>query len=65
MKKRQKRLSLHRETVLKLDPAELRGIVGGGDTYNLAGCATSCRCNDHPDTFSANCTAACPFTSKG
>ena len=64
MKKRQKRLSLHRETVLKLDPSQLQGVVGA-NTYDYGACGTSCRCLDHPDTFSADCTTLCPCTSLG
>ena len=63
MKKRQKRLSLHRETVLTLDPSLLQHVAGA--TYDYGACGTSCRCLDHPDTFSANCTAGCPATSRG
>jgi hypothetical protein len=62
MKKRGKKLSLHRETVRNLDESRLQGVAGGG-TYDEGQCRTSCRCLDHPDTFSSDCTAHCPLTS--
>lgn len=67
MKKRAKRLTLHRETVRNLDESYLPEIRGGtgGWTYNPFQCGTTCRCFDHPDTFSADCTAGCPHTSEG
>lgn len=67
MKKHTKRLALHRETLRRLnDESKLRGAVGGsGFTYDPGNCGTTCRCFDHPDTFSATCTAGCPATSNG
>lgn len=66
MKKRAKRLSLHRETVRNLDPARLDGVVGGtGYTHDPGACGTTCRCLDFQDTFSAECTFDCPQTSMG
>jgi hypothetical protein len=66
MKKKARKLSLHRETVGKLDPSHLRGVVGGtGYTHDYAACGTSCRCRDFVDTFSAECTLECPQTSQG
>ncbi len=66
MKKKSKRLSLHRETLRKLDEAGLQGVVGG-TFYTRTGpqCGTSCRCVDYQDTFSADCTVECPATSQG
>ncbi len=66
MKKRQKKLALYRETVLALDPSRLQGVAaaGSGYTHNEQGCRTSCVCLDFPDTFSWDCTVACPETSK-
>ena len=63
MKKRQKKLSLRRETVRSLNEAGLgaaAGGSGGGYTYNLQQCNTSCDCFDDPGTFSAYCTEECP-----
>lgn len=64
MKKRTKRLSLRRETVRSLEVGRLSDIVGGnsggGHTYNVNECNTSCDCLDHPNTFSEFCTAECP-----
>ena len=65
MKKKSKRLSLHRETLRNLEEPGLRAAVGGNFTYDYAQCGTSCRCRDNVDTFSADCTAECPFTSNG
>ncbi len=39
MKKREKKLSLHRETVLKLDTVELKRAQGGVD---WTGCMSDC-----------------------
>ena len=66
MKKKTKRLALHRETVRNLDDSGLKGAVGG-TLYTRTGtqCATSCQCVDYTDTFSADCTAGCPATSQG
>ena len=66
MKKRNKRLTLHRETLRSLDEARLQEAVGGtGFTHDPGQCRTSCVCLDFPDTFSADCTAGCPATSMG
>lgn len=64
MKKKSKRLALHRETLRNLEEPGLKGVAGG-QTYDYAGCGTSCRCRDNIDTFSADCTAECPLTSNG
>lgn len=64
MKKRIKKLSLYRETLRNLDTSRLKGVAGG-NTYDPGACCTTCRCLDHPDTFSAGCTAGCPTTSLG
>jgi len=64
MKKRSRRLMLHRETVRILDRNHLREAVGGtGYTHDPGLCRTSCACLDFQDTFSADCTAGCPATS--
>jgi hypothetical protein len=65
MRKKNKRLALHRETVRTLDNAGLQGVVGGTYTRTGSGCASSCHCPDYVDTFSADCTADCPTTSLG
>jgi hypothetical protein len=39
MKKREKKLNLHRETVLRLDAAELRRVQGGDE---WTGCMSEC-----------------------
>ena len=66
MKKKSKRLALHRETVRNLEASGLKGVVGGtGYTHQEDMCRTSCACLDFQDTFSANCTAGCPATSLG
>jgi hypothetical protein len=66
MKKKNKRLALHRETVRNLDDSGLQKAAGGTlFTRTGAQCGTSCRCIDYPDTFSADCTAECPATSEG
>jgi formate-dependent nitrite reductase cytochrome c552 subunit len=65
MKKKSKRLALHRETVRNLDDIGLKGVVGGTWTRTGPQCATSCQCIDYQDTFSADCTADCPTTSLG
>jgi len=66
MKKKSKRLTLHRETVRRLDEAGLHGVVGG-TLWTRTGpqCATSCHCVDYQDTFSGDCTVDCPTTSQG
>jgi hypothetical protein len=65
MKKTNKRLTLHRETLRNLDEALLRSAAGGtGFTHDPNACRTSCACLDFIDTFSADCTAGCPATSK-
>lgn len=64
MKKRSKRLALHRETLRNLNEQGLKKVAGGF-TYDYAGCGTSCRCRDNVDTFSADCTIECPTTSLG
>jgi hypothetical protein len=63
MKKKSKRLSLHRETLRSLNEQGLRGVAGG-QTLDYAGCGTSCRCRDDIGTFSADCTIECPTTSN-
>jgi hypothetical protein len=64
MRKSNKRLTLHRETLRSLDEVRLQGAVGGtGFTHDPGNCRTSCRCLDFMDTFSADCTAGCPATS--
>jgi|tagenome__1003787_1003787.scaffolds.fasta_scaffold13892089_2 hypothetical protein len=65
MRKKNKRLALHRETVRNLDNAGLQGVVGGTYTRTGPQCATSCHCPDQQDTFSADCTVDCPTTSLG
>jgi hypothetical protein len=66
MKKKNKRLTLHRETVRQLDASGLKEVVGGtGYTHNPDQCRTSCACLDFQDTFSSDCTAGCPATSLG
>jgi hypothetical protein len=66
MKKRGKRLSLHRETVRNLVDSRLEGVAGAGNfTLDPGACGTTCRCLDDPGTFSAGCTTDCPFTSHG
>lgn len=65
MKKRNKRLALHRETLRNLEERGLRRAVGGAQTYDYAGCATSCLCLDDQGTFSSACTTICPTTSNG
>jgi hypothetical protein len=63
MKKQTRKLALHRETLRDLDGEILGGIaVGGGYTYNIWQCGTSCDCLDSPGTFSAYCTEECPTT---
>ena len=47
MKKTLKRLSLHRETLRNLQPADLRPAVGRGDTHEIQ---TGCACTDTCDT---------------
>lgn len=65
MRKKNKRLALHRETLRNLDESNLQAVVGGSNTYCAEACGTTCRCLDNLDTFSADCTAGCPFTSQG
>jgi hypothetical protein len=66
MRKKSKRLALHRETLRNLDEGGLKTAVGGTLwTRTGPGCATSCQCIEYPDTFSADCTAGCPTTSLG
>jgi len=66
MKKRTKKLALHRETVCKLDDSSLTEVQGGtGWTHDPGQCATTCRCLDFYDTFSGDCTQGCPYTSEG
>ncbi|HEY2296048.1 MAG TPA: hypothetical protein VGM86_35565 [Thermoanaerobaculia bacterium] len=63
MRKKSKRLALHRETVRHLDEVGLQGVAGGTDYTRT--CGGTCACIDYPDTFSADCTAGCPTTSLG
>lgn len=66
MKKKTKKLALHRETVRNLDDSGLKDVQGGtGWTHGGFGCATTCRCHDFIDTFSGDCTVDCPNTSEG
>lgn len=64
MKKRSKKLSLSRETLLNLDASAMKGVAGGF-TMDPGACGTTCRCIDDPGTFSADCTPGCPATSRG
>lgn len=64
MKKRVKKLRVHRETVWNLSDSRLQGVLGGY-TMNPGECGTSCGCIDESGTFSATCTAQCPTTSLG
>lgn len=65
MKKRSRKLNLSRETLRNLNAAQLKEAAGGLFTYDPGACGTTCRCLDHPDTFSAACTFECPTTSLG
>jgi hypothetical protein len=65
MKKRSRKLNLSRETLRNLNAAQLKEAAGGSFTYDPGACGTTCRCLDHPDTFSATCTSGCPATSLG
>lgn len=64
MRKRSRKLALSRETLCNLDASRLKKVAGGF-TYDPGACGTTCRCLDHPDTFSAGCTIDCPTTSLG
>lgn len=57
MNKRMKRLSLHRETLRNLQPAELSRVAGRGETYEIF---TTCACTDGCGTGSCGCgTGTC------
>ena len=64
MKKKAKKLRVHRETLRNLGDRPLRQAVGGAPTLNPGQCQTSCVCRDDPGTFSAECTLECPTTSN-
>jgi len=52
MKKRVKRLSLHRETLRHLQPSELPRAAGAGDTFEIL---TGCACTDGCETGTCGC----------
>ena len=59
MKKKFKRLSIHRETLRNLQQPDLRRAVGGGTEYlEDSGCACTDTCN--PDTYGCQTSGNCP-----
>ncbi len=52
MKKNRKKLTLHRETLRRLEEKALAPAVGGTDTNTVCG-DTACNCSQ------TNCTAVC------
>jgi hypothetical protein len=57
MRKRTKKLSLHRETLRNLQARELRRAAGAGETYEIE---TGCACTDGCNTAgSCGCTGTC------
>jgi hypothetical protein len=57
MRKRTKKLSLHRETLRNLQAGHLRRVAGGGETFEIL---TTCACTDTCDTnWSCGCSGTC------
>lgn len=55
MRKRPKKLTLHRETLRNLQTRELRNVAGG-ETEEIM---TTCACSDPCGTGSCGCTGTC------
>lgn len=64
MRKKIRKLRVHRETLRDLEGHPLQQAVGGVPTLSPGECRTSCVCRDDPGTFSGTCTLECPTTSN-
>lgn len=56
MRKRAKKLSLHRETLRNLQAGDLRRAAGGGETFEID---TTCACTDGCGTGTNGCSGTC------
>lgn len=59
MRKRTKKLALHRETLRTLVTEELRRVAGGATFEFITTCACTDGCNNTDGCGSAGCTGGC------
>jgi hypothetical protein len=63
MRKRARRLALHRETLRRLERTDLARVAGGGETYEIF---TTCACTDTCDTnWSCGCGGSAEACGTG